>query len=212
MKEGNLKIKVCGMRDPGNIHEVSALNPDYMGFIYYPRSPRYAPDLSPADIAGLPAAIKKTGVFVDSPAEEVEETCRRMGFRAAQLHGDEPPEFCNSLKEGGIELIRAFRIGAQTDFREFEDYQDACDLFLLDTAGTGFGGTGKKFEWSRLEQYRLDKPFILSGGIAPPDAERILEIGHPGLYGIDLNSGFETAPAMKDRNALEGFIQRIRKG
>jgi phosphoribosylanthranilate isomerase len=212
MKERKMKIKVCGMRNPGNIRAVSALNPDYMGFIYYPRSRRYAPDLSAEDIAGLSPAIIKTGVFVNSPAEEVEETCRRMGFTAVQLHGDETPELCSSLMVGGLELIKAFRVGPHSDFGELEDYRDACDLFLLDTAGTGFGGTGRKFEWRRLEQYRLDKPFILSGGITPRDAERILEIRHPGLYGIDLNSGFETSPGIKDPDALEGFIQDIRNG
>ena len=210
--KGRLKIKICGMRDPGNIRDISLLLPDYLGFIYYPRSRRYAEDLHPEDIAGLQGEIRKTGVFVDHPAEEVSGICRRMGFGCVQLHGGESPDLCRSLKEQGLEVIKAFQIGPNSGFQGMENYADACDLFLMDTAGFGFGGTGKKFDWRRLENYQLDWPFILSGGITPPDAKQILEIRHPRLFGIDLNSGFETAPAIKNRDVLEGFIQKIRNG
>jgi len=205
-----LKIKICGMRDPENIREVSELSPDYMGFIYYPGSRRFAGDLSYSDIAGLLREICKTGVFVNSPLEEVLSISSQMAFGAVQLHGNEPPGYCRLLKDNGLEIIKAIGISPGKGFEELVEYRDCCDLFLLDTAGTGFGGTGKKFEWDSLVHYELDKPFFLSGGIGPGDAERILNLDHPDLFGVDLNSKFESEPGVKNKLDLSGFILKIR--
>ncbi len=205
-----LKIKICGMKDPANIAEVSRLSPDFMGFIYFRGSRRFAGELSPGTIAGLPDGINRVGVFVNHPAGEALSVCRRMGFRSIQLHGAEPPDYCREMGDGGLQVIKAFNIGEGTEFSRLHAYVDYCDLFLFDTAGPGFGGTGRKFDWDRLGEYELDKPFFLSGGIGPPDVRNILGLEHPMLYGVDLNSGFETGPGLKDANLLLAFMKEIR--
>jgi phosphoribosylanthranilate isomerase len=206
-----LKVKICGMKDPGNIRRIAMLSPDYMGFIFYPHSRRYAGDLSAAVIADLPAGIRKVGVFVDLPPDDVLSACRQMGIRTVQLHGTESPEYCRSLKYRGLEVFKVFSMGPDTCFPELGAYIDSCDRFLLDTAGEEFGGTGRKFDWKRLGDYELDKPFFLSGGIGPGDVERILKISHPRLFGVDLNSRFETRPGVKSYEELEKFIMKIRR-
>ena len=206
----DLKIKICGMKDPGNIQRISLLLPDYMGFIFYPRSLRYAGELSPAKIAKVPARITKVGVFVNLPAVDVLSSCRQMGIRTVQLHGNESPDYCKKLKDNGLKIIKVFSIGIQDGFKTMSAYQDACDFYLLDTAFEEYGGSGKQFEWTRLNEYDQDKPFFLSGGIDPGDAERILELKHPELFGVDLNSRFETEPGIKTRDKLSVFMQKIR--
>ena len=205
-----LKIKICGMRDPENIREVAGLKPDYMGFIYYPGSGRFAGSLSPADIADLPEEIQKVGVFVNSPLKEVLSISGHMGFHTVQLHGSEHPGYCKSLKESGLEIIKAVGVGQGKGFEGLAAYRDCCAMFLLDTAGPGFGGTGRKFGWDVLKSYDLDVPFFLSGGIGLPDAGSILKLDHPGLFGVDLNSRFETEPGVKNRQDLSEFILKIR--
>jgi phosphoribosylanthranilate isomerase len=207
-----LKVKICGMKDPGNIRQIAMLSPDCMGFIFYPQSRRYAGDLCATDLMDLPAGIKKVGVFVDLPADDVLSACRQMGLRTVQLHGTESPEYCRSLKYRGLEVFKVFSIGPDMRFTESRAYLDSCDMFLFDTAGAGFGGTGRKFNWKRLGEYDLDKPFFLSGGIGPSDAEGILKINHPRLYGVDLNSRFETRPGIKNYDELETFMRMIRRG
>ena len=115
------------------------------------------------------------------------------------------------MKQEDLEVIKAFNIAQETDFDVMRDYLDSCDLFMLDSAGEGFGGIGQQFDWKRLGTYEFDKPFFLSGGIGPMDAENILGIKHPQLFGVDLNSRFELGPGMKDRSALAGFIEKINK-
>lgn len=198
------------MRDPGNIREISRLYPDYMGFIFYSRSRRYAGDLSAGDLTDLPESIRKVGVFVNHSPDDVIASCRQMGIRIVQLHGSESPEYCRSMKYRGLEVFKAFSINKKADFEVMQAYRDSCDFFLMDTAGAGYGGTGKKFDWSCLEAYDQDKPFFLSGGIGPLDADRIIDLEHPRLFGVDLNSRFETVPGIKKWDELEKFIRKIR--
>lgn len=198
------------MRDPENIRDIAWLSPDYMGFIYYPLSRRFAADLSPADIGILPENIRKTGVFVNSTQEEVLSIVGKMNFQAVQLHGHESPSFCNAMKEKGLEVIKVFSIAQDGGFDRIGEYMDFCDFFLFDTAGDGYGGTGKKFDWKRLSEYSLEKGFFLSGGLTPGDLEGIQELDHPQFYGIDLNSGFETAPGVKNKVQLAQFMKSIR--
>ncbi len=208
----DLKIKICGMTEPGNIGQISRLNPDYMGFIFYPQSSRYAGDLTAIDLVVMPDSIRKVGVFVDAPPEDALAACRQMGIRIVQLHGAESPEYCRFMKQRGLVVFKAIRMEADNDFSELPDYRDACDYFLLDTSGPGYGGTGIKFDWERLNDYKLGKPFFLSGGIGPGDASRILKIKHEQLYGVDLNSRFEIRPGIKKYDELEKFISAIRHG
>jgi phosphoribosylanthranilate isomerase len=206
----DLKIKICGMREPGNIREVAGLKPDYMGFIFYPASKRYAGRLSPSDLMNIPVEIKKVAVFVNASREEIVSTCKAYSIRILQLHGDEPPAFCRLLREEGFQVIKAFRVGQGLDMEKMEAFAEVCDFMLFDTSGEGFGGTGLKFDWNQLQDYTLELPFFLSGGIAPGDADRIKDMDYPQLYAVDLNSRFEIKPGLKDKEELEKFIRKIR--
>lgn len=205
-----LKIKICGMREPGNIRAISALAPDYMGFIFYPGSKRYVGRLSPSELKGVPKNYQKVAVFVNASRDEILSTCQAYSIRILQLHGDESPAFCRTMQEEGFQVIKAFRVGQGLDLEEMDKYAGACDFILFDTSGENFGGTGKKFDWEQLKSYRLQLPFFLSGGIAPADADQILKLNLPGLYAIDLNSRFEIKPGLKNEVELENFIRRIR--
>ena len=205
-----LKIKICGMREAGNVRDISGLMPDYMGFIFYPGSKRYAGRLSPEEVRDLPGNIKKVSVFVNAAREEIVSTCKAYSIRILQLHGDEPPAFCRSLREDGFKVIKAFRLGQGLDMEDMEGFAEVCDYILFDTSGDGFGGTGKTFDWKQLAHYTLELPFFLSGGIAPGDADRIMDMDIPQLYGVDLNSRFEIKPGLKNIEELENFIRKIR--
>ena len=198
------KVKVCGMREAENIREVEALGVDLMGFIFWPKSSRYVserPDY-------LPTKCKRVGVFVDEDIEKVKHIADDYALGYIQLHGHESPEYCVLLK--GHKLIKAFNIATKEDLEATKPYEGLVDYFLFDTKGKSVGGNGEKFDWTVLEAYQGNTPFLLSGGIGPDDAERVKAINHPKCIGIDLNSRFETAPAIKDVNKLKEFIKTVR--
>ena len=205
-----LKIKVCGMREPDNIRTISALLPDYLGFIFYPASKRYAGDLSPEIRAEIPAFVKKVGVFVNENEDKLITTCSAYGIGTVQLHGDESPEFCEKLAEMGLRIIKVFSIGGSLDTGKILPYRESCSYFLFDTDTDTYGGSGKQFEWGLLKDYTLEIPFFLSGGIGGEDAEKIRNLAHPMLFGVDINSRFETSPGIKDAGLCESFINAIR--
>lgn len=204
-------IKICGMREPENIREVSELKPDLLGFIFYKGSPRYAGEiLDPAVLSAIPEHIKKTGVFVNSDFQEIILTAGKYSLDIVQLHGNETPDECFRLKEKGISIIKAFNIKECKDFSFCNDYVDSTDYFLFDTFSSKYGGSGLKFDWGLIDEYNLDKPFFLSGGISPDDIGNILEITNEAFAGVDLNSRFEIKPGLKDIQALNNFISDFR--
>ena len=210
MKE--LKIKVCGMRDPENISGVVAAFPDYLGFIFYPKSKRFVGfEPSPEMYAKIPASIKKVGVFVDESPEKVLKISEKWNLDVVQLHGQETPGYCKQIRSSGITVFKAFSVDEQFDFGILKTYSGECDFFLFDTKGQLPGGTGKKFNWQLLESYKLNVPFFLSGGISSDDLNTIRELSHPQLFGIDINSGFEISPAVKDIRKVKKFIAEIRR-
>lgn len=192
------------MRDAENIREVEALGIDMMGFIFWPKSSRYVGERP----AYLPKSCKRVGVFVDEQIEKVQRIADLYAFDVIQLHGNESPEYV--LKLQGRSLIKAFNIASPEDIGQTKAYEGIVDYFLFDTKGKSVGGNGKKFDWSVLEAYGGDTPFLLSGGIGPHDVERVKAFHHPRCIGIDLNSCFEISPALKDVNKLKGFIKQIR--
>ncbi|MBW8334955.1 MAG: phosphoribosylanthranilate isomerase [Prolixibacteraceae bacterium] len=206
-----LKIKVCGMRDPENISGVVAALPDYLGFIFYPKSKRFVGfEPSPEMYAEIPASIKKVGVFVDESPEKVLEISKKWNLDVVQLHGLETPEDCRQIRNSGITVFKAFAVDESFDFATLSAYSGECDYFLFDTKGQLPGGTGQKFSWKLLENFKLNVPFFLSGGIGPGDLNAIREFSHPKLFGIDINSGFEISPARKDVRKVKQFIAEIR--
>ncbi len=199
-------IKVCGMRDEANILDVSALDIDWMGFIFYPKSPRYISD-DKDNIRNC--RVKKVGVFVNAAQEQIMEIADGYKLDYIQLHGNESPDFCHTLQKRGFNLIKAFSIANKDDIKQTETYNGRVDYFLFDTKCDSYGGSGKSFDWKVLEAYNGDTPFLLSGGINMNSVEHILDFKHPLFRGIDLNSGFETQPGLKDVMKLNSFINRI---
>ena len=199
------------MRDPENITGIVEAAPDFLGFIFYPKSKRYVGE-NPAlaTFGQIPNSILKAGVFVNENQENVIDTCKTFGLEIAQLHGPESPEYCKQVQQAGIIVFKAFSIDDSFDFETVKPYTNVVDYFLFDTKGKLPGGTGQKFDWGILSEYELDVPFFLSGGIAPDDLNSIKEFKHSALYGIDLNSGFEIEPAMKDVAKVKSFVQEMR--
>jgi phosphoribosylanthranilate isomerase len=206
-----MKIKVCGMKSPSNIQAVATLQPDMMGFIFYPKSPRYAEPLDVETLQSLPMSIKKIGVFVNETLENVLTTVYKYKLDGVQLHGIENAVDCKALREAGLLVIKAFSIADASNFKVTVNYEGACDYFLFDTKTDAYGGSGLKFDWSILDQYRGQTSFLLSGGIAQDDAESILKIVHPRLVGIDLNSKFEVTPGLKDQQKLKQFLTELKQ-
>lgn len=207
-----MKIKVCGMRQQGNIEEVVALQPDFIGFIFYEKSPRFAgEELKEEYIKSIPSQIKKVGVFVNANPGYIQDMVKKYDLQYAQLHGNELPDICRSLRQKGINIIKAFSIDSTFNFAMLNNYKSFCDLFLFDTKGDQPGGNGVPFDWQLLQKYDNEKPFFLSGGIGPDNITDIIALSKSmPLYGIDLNSKFETEPGIKDVSKLEDVFSLVR--
>lgn len=203
-------IKICGMKFPENITTVAALHPDFMGFIFYPKSPRYAEPLDIETLNSLPKSIKKIGVFVNEDMENILTIAHKYNLDGVQLHGTELESMCAELHKAGYIVIKAFPIAEAYNFKVTKKYEGTCDYFLFDTKTEAYGGSGVKFNWGMLDEYTGDTPFLLSGGIAADDAEAILKIEHPQFAGVDLNSKFEISPGLKDVELLKQFITTIK--
>ncbi len=195
------------MKYVGNIAEIAALQPDFMGFIFYKPSPRYAGNkLSKISLNKLGKQTKPVAVFVNEKLEEVLKICVSYNFTFAQLHGNEPADYCQELKQAGLNIIKAFHIHQEFDFDSTQPYESSADYFLFDTKGAGYGGTGKSFNWKILNKYTGKTPFFLSGGIDLNNSTTAFQIMHPSLYAIDVNSQFEIKPGMKDLQKLTTLI------
>jgi len=197
-----MKIKVCGLRDAENIKAVAALGPDYIGLIRYERSPRYASNLVDAGLESLPETILKTGVFVNESAENVAQLISKYNLNAIQLHGNESADFAVAFKNKVV-VLKAFGLDENFDFNCLENYVGSVDFFLFDTKTAAHGGSGETFNWSTLNEYKLNVPFFLSGGLSLENLHEIKNIKHPQFYGVDLNSRFETLPGLKDIEKLK---------
>jgi phosphoribosylanthranilate isomerase len=195
------------MREDANIRAVERLDIDWMGFIFYPASPRYVPDGEVYIASVRRCTRKKTGVFVNAATDGMLEKAARFGLDYVQLHGNESPDTCRIMQANGFPVIKAFSIASADDLKRTEGYETAASFFLFDTKCAGFGGSGRRFDWSALSHYHGNTPFLLSGGITPDCADDILRFRHPKMAGIDLNSGFETSPAVKDVDALKMFLE-----
>ena len=194
------------MRDPENIRAVEEkVSPDMMGFIFWEGSKRCVTEVP----AYLPKCTR-VGVFVNPTEEEVLQKVKDFGLNAIQLHGKEPASFCKHIKEVvGLSIIKAFSISNEADLANTALYEDIATLYLFDTKCTCVGGSGEQFNWDILQSYQGNTPFLLSGGIGPGDEEKVRRWRHPRWIGIDLNSRFETAPAIKDTDALTKFTRSL---
>jgi phosphoribosylanthranilate isomerase len=204
-----LKLKVCGMRQASNIAAVAELQPDYLGFIFYTKSPRFISEVSAELIKYVPSTIKTTGVFVDEDLERVKAYIFMYNLKAVQLHGQESVAYCEELKSTGVEVIKAFGIDENFDFSKLEGYLNAVDYFLFDTQTPAHGGSGKIFDWKLLTNYKFDKPYFLSGGIDLTHTTTIKNINDPRLYAVDVNSKFELEPGLKDVEKLRELFKEM---
>lgn len=200
-----MTVKVCGMREAENIRQVELSGADLMGFIFYPKSSRYVSALP----SYMPSLQKRVGVFVNSPLDEILSKAREFSLDYIQLHGNETPALCEAIKSEGLKVIRAISVKDEQDFSRAEEFRMA-DLLIFDTYTPAYGGSGQKFNWHLLESYKGRVPFLLSGGITPASAGDILGFSHPQMAGVDINSGFETAPALKDAEKVAGFIKLLK--
>lgn len=205
-----LSLKICGMREPDNIRQAATLQPDFLGFIFYRGSKRYAGDLDKQVLNELPSSIKKTGVFVNAEANEIIGKIGEYRLDAVQLHGSESPEICGCIQAEGVGVIKAFGINERFDFGILEEYAAVTDFFLFDTNSAQYGGTGSTFNWDLLKKNETEKPFFLSGGLGPENIAAISSISHPFLYALDFNSRFETEPGLKDISKLKTTFQQIK--
>lgn len=209
-------IKVCGMTQMDNIRALAALAPDWVGLIFHPSSPRNALALLPEELVRAREAtdvrpLKFVGVFVDRPANEVATRAEEFMLSAVQLHGNESPEYCSSLRGHGFEVWKAVGIETADDFQRLQPYIGKVDRFVFDRKSPRHGGTGKKFDWNLLDGYNLPAGFMLGGGIGPGDAGKIAAIDHPQFLGVDLNSCFEISPGIKNIELLNEFITLLRQ-
>jgi len=204
-----MKIKVCVLKDPENIKAVTALEPDYVGFIFYENSPRFVGDLPAEVLAEIPAGINKVAVFVNQSEEFIRSIIDKYNFDFIQLHGNESPAFCKSLKDAAI-VIKAFGVNNAFDFGQLKAYKNKADMFLFDTKTENHGGSGQTFDWSVLNNYDLEIPFFLSGGLSLENLDEIKNIDHPQFYGVDLNSRFEVIPGIKNTDKLNDAFNIIK--
>ena len=199
-----MKIKICGLKFESNILGLSKLEPDYMGFVFWEKSKRLVIDSTP-NLSQT--KIKKTGVFVNADFEKIKDKVRVHKLEAIQLHGLESPEFCEKIKNLGVEIIKAFSIDENFNFNVLEKYELCSDYFLFDTKGKSPGGNGISFDWEILRNYKYEKKFFLSGGIGIESINAIKKIKDLSLplFCVDINSRFELNPGEKNIELIKSF-------
>ncbi|WP_341835041.1 phosphoribosylanthranilate isomerase [Chitinophaga pollutisoli] len=205
-----MKIKVCGITRAEDLGALAELGADYAGFIFYPKSPRFAGDkLSGRTVRETGnGKLLKTGVFVQPDMNTLQRTIADYGLDMVQLYGDFEAAFVEAVKLK-VKVMKAVSIPENASALEIPSGE--YDYLLFDTAGKGHGGTGRKFDWNLFKGYAGGQPYFLAGGIGPEDAEELLRWREPHLFAADVNSKFETAPGVKDMRLVEAFIKQIKK-
>lgn len=201
------KVKICGITNLDDALTCASRGADFLGFIFYRKSPRFIPPETAASIAGhLPPGMLKVGVFVNEKPQVVRRTAESCGLDFLQFHGDETPTYMRQFKE--FRVIRAVRVKGRRSLLGLKDYAPA--FFLFDTFAEGrFGGTGEPFDWRLLESFKkLKRPFFVSGGLAPDNVGRLLERIHP--YAVDVSSGVEKRPGKKDKKLVRAFMRAVK--
>ncbi|WP_185864641.1 phosphoribosylanthranilate isomerase [Blattabacterium cuenoti] len=203
-----LKIKICGIKY--NYQEIYNLFPDFIGFIFYSNSPRFVGENF--DYQKSNTKIFKVGVFVNESENNIIKINNSKKLDFVQLHGKENVSYCERLFQKGLKIIKSFRIKNSFSFKKIKDFTHFCNYFLFDSYTTHhYGGSGKKFNWEKLDEYNFKTPFFLSGGIGIEDLNAIKKFSHPRIFGIDINSKFEIYPGNKNIKLLKDFIKKIRK-
>ena len=202
-------IKVCGMRNGDNIRRLDESgDADWMGFIFHEKSPRHVHGVP----TYLPRHCKRVGVFVNARVEEILSRQKAFALDMIQLHGNESRAFCRTLRRDlprGTRIIKMIAVEEESDLAKALSYEGAADFLLFETKSPGFGGSGRKFDWHLLHVYNGNTPFLITGGIGPEDLMDVAGFRHPKFAGIDINSGFELAPAIKDVDSIRTFVRQL---
>lgn len=208
-----MRVKVCGVTQEEQLSKMHPIGATFAGLIFYPKSPRYVLRHMTTSQIKKENNVNKVGVFVNAAAEEVLQMVDECRLHMVQLHGDETPRYCEKIADY-ISVVKAFRISESDNIGwRIKDYMDVCDMFMFDTEGAGYGGTGKKFDWGKLKDVIVGKPYFLSGGIEPGDVQRLKDFEKlpeaKALFAIDINSRFETQPGLKNIELIKKFIQEL---
>lgn len=204
------KVKICGITTLEDARFASGALADYLGFIFYDKSPRYIEPAKAGAIINWIEGPAKVGVFVNQPLDDVNEIAVRTGIDLVQLHGDESPGYCDMIN---FPVIKAFHVTSETNTEdlasEMEAYKNSADYFLFDTKIGGlYGGTGQTFDWSLLQNLSMGKPFFLSGGLNARNVQEAINKVSPDV--VDLSSGLEESPGLKDFDKIEEFFDVMR--
>ncbi len=208
-----MRVKVCGMTQIDQVEKLADAGVTFAGFIFYPKSPRYVFKNMTTTQIRKENNVNKVGVFVNSPVEEVLHMVDECRLHMVQLHGDESPKYCEKIADY-VSVVKAFRL-SDNDSVEWmiRPFMDVCDMFMFDTMGAGYGGTGKKFDWNLLKGKVIGKPFFLSGGIEPGDEDKLkIFMEEPvakAMFAIDINSRFEITPGIKDMDSVKYFTGKL---
>ena len=209
-----MRVKVCGMTQLDQVRKLEEIGIDFAGFIFYPKSPRFAgKHFTGEQLRKAKLRIGKVGVFVNTPYEQMMHVVDEYGLDMVQLQGDETPRACEQIANY-VSVIKVFRLGENDPISWItKPYEESCDMFLFDTLGVGYGGTGKKFNWDLLKPAEIDKLFFLSGGIEPEDTDKLKtffnEEVSKKLFSIDINSRFEIQSGLKDLDKVEKFYKSL---
>ncbi|MFM2145359.1 MAG: hypothetical protein RL732_195 [Bacteroidota bacterium] len=209
-----MRVKVCGMTQEEQVHRLAGQGVDFAGFIFYPKSPRYVFRQMTLNQIRRITSLNKVGVFVNASVEEVLHLVDECRLQMVQLHGDESPVYCSRIADY-VSVVKAFRVSENDSISWMtRPFMDVCDMFLFDTMGAGYGGTGKKFDWSVLSREEVGKPYFLSGGIESGDEEKLREFAAQpaakALFAVDINSKFEVSPGIKDIDRVGDFVKKIK--
>ncbi len=198
-------LKVCGLTELGNVLDLTEVEPDLMGLIFYEKSSRYVKSLK------MEKTIDRVGVFVNESIDIIKEKVEMYELDFVQLHGNETPSFCKEICQTGVGVIKAFSVDDEFSFNSLTPYTDYCKYFLFDTKGKLPGGNGVRFNWEKLKEYGLEVPFLLSGGIELNHASEISKLYKEmeQMVGVDINSRFEIKPGLKDVNKVKEFKKLI---
>ncbi|HEX7903368.1 MAG TPA: phosphoribosylanthranilate isomerase [Chitinophagaceae bacterium] len=212
-----MRIKVCGMTLPEQVNALDEMGVDLAGFIFYEKSPRFVKrKISPAVMKKTGGRIGKVGVFVNMEYDDLMKTVEEYRLDMVQLHGDESERFCERVSNY-VSVIKAFRLSDNDPIEWMvRPYHEGSDMYMFDTLGAGYGGTGKKFDWNVLKGKVIDKLFLLSGGIEPGDEGRLKEFAAlpegKKLFAVDINSKFEMSAGIKNMEKVREFVTKLKAG
>jgi len=197
------------MKFTKNRQQVEDIDVDFLGYIFYSDSKRFVGDIPEPGL--FDSRKPKVAVFVNENVFKILKLAEKTGFDYVQLHGKENPKTCQILKDQGLKIIKAFPVNDKFEFSSTKPFERIADYFLFDTKTNIPGGSGQKFNWQILNNYNGNVPFLLSGGINPDDVESIRKTEHLQFAGVDLNSGFEDEPGLKNIEKLKKFITELKK-